>query len=409
MPFLQILSGERADELFELHPSASLVVGTGPEAHIRLPDSRMGVSHCQVFPAQGSYWLRDMGQGPTVSNLRRVAANETARLAVRDILIVGHTFMRYLEERPAAAGPKGADPADLVRAVERVRALELQTKTLEAQLSALEGHAGGAHKERETARQMVSDLRSQLASAEDTSQRSGVELERARTRIQTLEKEQDKVRARLNEVQEEAKKALAAKAEEIQLSEEALAELDAEKTQARNELAEVKEALGKAERQVGELKAELAQVTRALQGELAQVKQEADDRVANASVEQRRRLVALEASLSAALTSLDASRAALRSLGVDPPAAPDRPDGVAPLELTAVLDAAGLSAEVRARLEQALAAHIDREALRRFSGPPFSWERPARAIEVMAELGSLRSRGERRLTEVRLATGTTTA
>lgn len=130
----------------------------------------------------------------------------------------------------------------------------------------------------------------------------------------------------------------------------------------------------------------------------------AEERVASAGAEQQRRLSALEAALSSSTASLAASRAALQALGVEPPAAPDRPDGVAPLELAAVLDGASLSAEVRARLEQALVVHIDQEALRRFTGPPLSWERPQRALEVAAELASLRAGGERALTEVRLET-----
>lgn len=391
MPFLQILTGDRAEELFELPTDATLVVGSGPEAHIRLPDSRVAATHCQVFPARGGVWLRDLGQGPTVSNLRRVAG-ETTRLCSLDMLIIGHTFVRYLEERPGpppGAAPRGADPAELASANERVRELE-------GLLRSLKGHAAAAHTERDTARQVASDLRAQLTSAEDSSQRSGVELERARERVQTLEKEQDKARARLNELKEEARKALAAKAEEIQLSQEALAELEATVAQEQRERLRLEEALAKAG----------AQIT-ALQGELAQVTQGAEERVTRAVSEQRQRLSALETSLSASLACLDASRAALQGLGVEPPAAPDRPEGVVPLELAAILDGASLSAEVRARLERALAAHVDQESLRRFSGPPFSWERPPRALEVLAELGALRARGERRLTGLQL--GTTTA
>lgn len=385
MPFLQILTGGRADELFELNPAATLLVGSGPDAHIRLPDARVGASHCRVYPAQGKYWLQDLGASTTVINLRRVP-NETTGLAARDIIILGQTFVRFIDERPEpepdGAAPKGADPAELTKANERVRALEAQLRTLE-------GHAAGAQS------QLVSDLRAQLVKAEESDQRNGSELEKARARVLTLEKEQDKLRARLTEVQSEARKALAAKAEEIKLSEEVILNFEATAAASERELAQRTGALEQAERQIASLQEELAQVT-----------QRADERVASAGVEQRSRLSALEAALSASTASLAASRAALQALGIEPPAAPDRPDGVAPLELAAALDGASLSAEVRARLEQALVVHIDREALRRFTGPPFSWERPQRALEVAAELASLRARGERWLTEVRLETAT---
>ena len=45
-------------------------------------------------------------------------------------------------------------------------------------------------------------------------------------------------------------------------------------------------------------------------------------------------------------------------------------------------------------LEAGLAAHVDREALRRFSGPQLTWDRPESAKKVAQQLNFLRSRAE---------------
>lgn len=99
MAYVQFLNGPRSDEYVELHPTASLILGSDPDAHILVTDSGVAGKHCTIYPAQGTYWLTDMGEGDTILNMKRLVS-ATDSLGPDDIAIVGTTFFRFLSEPP---------------------------------------------------------------------------------------------------------------------------------------------------------------------------------------------------------------------------------------------------------------------------------------------------------------------
>ena len=44
--------------------------------------------HCQVYPAQGSYWLQDLGEGTTIHGMKRIVS-ETVQLQPYDVVMTG--------------------------------------------------------------------------------------------------------------------------------------------------------------------------------------------------------------------------------------------------------------------------------------------------------------------------------
>jgi FHA domain/Prokaryotic RING finger family 1 len=90
---LQFLCGPRDQESEDLHPTASLLLGKGPKAHIQVPDPEVMEEHCVVYPAEGSYWLQDLGQGFTVVGGQRLSA-DSVRLEPGEVLIVGRTYLK---------------------------------------------------------------------------------------------------------------------------------------------------------------------------------------------------------------------------------------------------------------------------------------------------------------------------
>lgn len=111
MAFLLFLTGQRVDDVVELNPAATLTLGSSRDAHIQvLDDPDVGGTHGQVFPAEGSYWFQDLGQGYTYLNLDPLS-NATHALRPHDMLIVGRTFLKFVTERPSqrAAGAGDAE------------------------------------------------------------------------------------------------------------------------------------------------------------------------------------------------------------------------------------------------------------------------------------------------------------
>ena len=122
MAFLRFITGKRVDEVIELNPSATLVLGSSADSHIQLTDDKeIHGTHCQVYPAEGSFWLRDLGEGGlTILNMRRLAG-ETDVLRDHDVFIIGRTFVKFLAERPAGGG--GAGPAAAPAAQQEIESL----------------------------------------------------------------------------------------------------------------------------------------------------------------------------------------------------------------------------------------------------------------------------------------------
>lgn len=157
--------------------------------------------------------------------------------------------------------------------------------------------------------------------------------------------------------------------EQIRKRSEAL-RLDAEQVQVENEGREAE-----ARRELAELRGQFQQASR----ELEQTRAGGEGRATEIAQE-----------LALALSTLEATRAALESLGVQRPA-PDLPRG-GPEDLGALLDTAGLAPDLAKRVEASLLAHTDREALRRLSAPALVFERPDEGQEIRDELRALRVR-----------------
>ena len=107
MACIQFLNGSRAEELVELNPAATVIVGSAHDVHIQVTDPDVVGSHCQLYPAEGSYWLQDLGEGFTVLNAARLASTAVG-LRPYDVFIRGKTFLRFLAEPPrcSSCGPE---------------------------------------------------------------------------------------------------------------------------------------------------------------------------------------------------------------------------------------------------------------------------------------------------------------
>ncbi len=88
--------------LAKLNPSASLVLGSGPEAHIRIPG--LQPKHATVYPAQGSYWLQDLGTGVTIHGMRRLQ-DSVVLLESSDVVILGTTYVQFWSNTPPTPTP----------------------------------------------------------------------------------------------------------------------------------------------------------------------------------------------------------------------------------------------------------------------------------------------------------------
>lgn len=153
MAYLLILTGQRADDVVELNPAATLSLGSSTEAHIQLPQADVAAIHAQVYPAQGSYWFQDLGEGHTSINMDPLA-NATHVLRAHDVLALGRTFVKFVTEPPHAHG--GVDRSEELGA--RDREIE-QLRERVAQLEAKNGELGG---ELERAREQVEEVRAEL-------------------------------------------------------------------------------------------------------------------------------------------------------------------------------------------------------------------------------------------------------
>lgn len=310
MAFLQFLSGSRDQQFEELHATASNFLGAAAEGNqIQLEDPGISPQHCQIYPSDGKYWLKDLGHGSTVIKMRRIGPNnppDTVPLEPGAVFILGQTYVKFWAEKPAGGGEGGggADPAALSAAQERVSALEAELEAAQAsegQVGELQQQLDAAKQAHEGTQQQLSALEEQLAEAQREAGETKQQLEEAQLAQQESEQE-------AKQAAEQAK----------QEAERALEEAKQEAERA------IEEAKQEAERAASESEAALDAARAALSG-----------LEAYAQVRQRDSLqIALE-----------------------------------PGDLQAILEAIAPSQALRDRLEQAVEAEVTREVLRRSEGP----------------------------------------
>lgn len=315
MPFLQFLSGARDQAFDELLASGSMVIGSGPEAQIQCSDTGVSPAHCQVYLADGKWWLADMGAGSTVMQMRRLGASGTpgtVPLAPGTVFIVGGTYVKFWAERPpeGGGGGGGGDPA----ALEAAQGEAAQAKT---ELESSQSQLRTAQAELESTKAGGADAASALQNAQGDVEASKADLDACRGELETAKGETETARSELAAAQGEI----------------ATAKTEQEAAQASHET-ELQAAKEAAEQAASEA--------------------EATSAASRAEVE----------------SALAASRGALEGLQAEIEAGPtDSLAAAADSDLQAILETLGLDDGLRRRLETAIAAEADREALRRVEGP----------------------------------------
>ncbi|MCO5171465.1 MAG: FHA domain-containing protein [Planctomycetes bacterium] len=342
--FLQFLNGGRDQEVEDLNPQASLVLGSAGDAHIRVGDPGIEGRHCQVYPAQGSFWLQDLGAGNTILHMKRLKGT-TEGLKAGDIFIIGTTFVKFWTERPAVGGGGGGAAAPAA------------DPGLERELAAARTKAEEAGRDLEQARQELERAQGEAEAARAKAEQAEGELERLRGE-----------RERLDEQRQEAERAR-------------------DELQGRIAGAEAEAAAAKAEAEAAAARAK------------AEAEEEAARAKAAAEAELAAGREALEREQAEGKAALEATRAELEALRAE--AAVRGRDRLAALrdggDLAALVEGLALPGAVRARLEAALEDAVTREALARAAGPvvPLRGLRvPGCERDLEAELGAARRRAE---------------
>jgi len=171
MPFLQFITGSRDQQFEELNPAASLVVGSGAEAHIKVSDPDIQPKHCNVYPAQGSYWLQDLGTGRTIVRMKSLS-NTTEGLKAGDVFIVGTTFVKFWQEKPAGGGGGGgggggADPAALEAAKRELARVQAEFDSFKSTAGEGEEKTKALEAEVVEARQKLEEVTEQLTEKDE--------------------------------------------------------------------------------------------------------------------------------------------------------------------------------------------------------------------------------------------------
>ncbi|RMG19006.1 MAG: FHA domain-containing protein [Planctomycetota bacterium] len=366
MAWLQFLSGERADDFVELNPTATLIIGSAPDAHIQLRDPEIAPQHCQVYPAQGAYWLRDLGQGMTVHGLHRLV-QETEGLRDHDVFILGRTFVRFCAQPPRGASGgsgAGADPAALEAAQRELAALRAEVDRLRAWGSKGEELTESLSEKLREAKERLEKARRQLNERDE-------EIERLRAERGAADKESARLEERLSEAVGELRELRGKSAELEAALEEKERALEASRKERETARVDAKR-----------LAVELDLLERRSAEAVEETRVGAEERLA----EERRRAELLAERLAAA-------EEALTRLGVAP-TAPVASTPLASKGWRALLEEFPLDPPLRAALEEAISAAVEAEALRRYAGPDLRWDDPASAEQVQ-RARALRQRGER--------------
>jgi len=417
MAWIQFVSGSRDQDVVELNDTASLILGSSPESHIQVEDPDVAPKHCQIYFGRDSYWVQDLGQGRTVLDMKRLQG-ETKSFRQGNVLIVGRTYIKFwgveppaLSSGPAAgsgAGPVTDDPA----ATQALAAAQQEAEDVRAELEAARAkaeaaerraeeagaEADGLRRAAERAGSLEEDLartREQLADLRRELEGSAEELRQAQAALDSRGSQE----AELSEDLQEAKQLVKMFRQEVDEREAEIGSLGAALEERDGELKEARAKLSKAQGDARRLEVELDDARRLAEQELERAKREAEARgKQQGRADLKPRLDEVEATLSATRSALTAAHDALRARGVEPPrqVVEGLELGGEAADLGAALDALKLAEGARRRLEQAIAAEIDRQTLGQSQGPSLAWGPPARpgGRDVPRDLAASRRRAE---------------
>ncbi|MFK7991234.1 MAG: hypothetical protein AB8I08_34780 [Sandaracinaceae bacterium] len=384
MAYLVILTGQRVDDVVELNPGATLTIGSDPTAHIHVPDSHVAPVHGQVYPAEGSYWFQDVGQGYSLVNLDPLANNAHA-LRANDGMALGRAFLTYVLDAPKAERVKEDTADELAERDAEIKRLRERLLTQQGEASKLARNTAELTKQTERDAEAIRQL------------------EEAREQVKA---ELDAIRAGDKSAQKDAAKANEEKATAIAARDAALAEL----AEAKQELSRLGIELAEARADAEEQRQEASRASAEAE---AGARQTEDERVARAQAEAELGAVAADLAavrmqleqtktelaevldagtaedLAFAAGALSAAREALVTLGVprEAPALPRRNADDAGV----LLDRA-LSPDEARKLEAKLTLWVEQESLRRLSGTSPAFVRDAHTTEIEQKLRSLRQR-----------------
>lgn len=349
MAYLQFMNGTRDQQVEELNPAASLVVGSAEDAHVRVTDAGVEGRHCQVYPAQGAFWLQDLGAGNTILHMKRLKGT-TEGLKAGDIFILGQTFVKFWTEKPTVGA---AAPAPSAAGGPALDALKRELSTAQAEAARLKGEAEKARGEGDQARKEL-----EAARGEATRAKADAEKER---------KEKEQVERRRQEA-------------------------DEQREAAEKQRQELEDARGTLEGRVKQLEGELETTRSDAAAEVSKARADAEAGLATA----REALEREQAEVKASLEATRAECAALRAH--DEVRGRDRLAALAGAsDLAKVIEALALPDALRLRLEAAVEDAVAREALRRVNGPvvPLRGLRvPGCERDLEGELGAVRRRQE---------------
>jgi DNA repair exonuclease SbcCD ATPase subunit len=311
-------------------------VGSDPQSHIRVDDPGIEPRHCQVYPAQGSFWLQNFATA-TVIDMARINPNETRQLVNKGVFIIGQTYVKFWSEKPAGgsdgggSASGGADPAALAEAQ---RELEQARAELE-QLKQAGSQSGRLQEQLDEQRRATESAQGELKALED--------------KLEAATKEADELRQ--GKEQAEGK----------------VSQAEAELTQAKAKAAaDVTQAKEEAQQQVDAAKQEAEQAAEQAKSEAAAELEQEKQRLADEQAEAQRALEATQAALEVLRDRAEArGRDPFQALG-------------APSEIGEALQALDVPEALRQRLQDAVSAEIDREVIRRSAGPVV----PVRGLRV---------------------------
>lgn len=362
MACLQFLSGARDQEVQELSEAGALTVGSAAGAHIPIRDPGVAEQHCKIYSAQGGWWLQNLNPD-TVLGKARVPPNEIRQLPDRTVFIVGSVFVKFWSKRPPAGGPSGSGAV-----------------------------AGGAGSGTGVDPAALEQLKKELADARSELERNraqGGQADSARREADEQRRAAESAQLQARELEgklAELKKQLAAESKAREEAEGKRHALEGELTRAR---AEAESKVSEAERKAKE---EVEREKRAAEARAEEAQKAAEGELSKAREALQREQEELRAALAADRAACEALRAREEALNHDRLAALRQGS-----DLARALEALELPEALRRRLEAAIAAEVDREALRRVSGPvvPLRGLRlPGSDRDIESELRAARRQSE---------------
>jgi DNA repair exonuclease SbcCD ATPase subunit len=388
MPFLQFLSGNRDQDVEELHATHSTYIGSGDEVQIKLADSGVQPQHCQLYPdpsGSGRYWIKGLGQGSTVIKMRRIGPSnppDTVQLDTGEVFILGQTYVKFWPEKPPSGGGGGggggADPAALAQAQKELSAAKSELESLRAG----SGRAGELEAELATSKQETESAKQETESAKQETESAKRETESAKRETESAKQETESAKRETESAQQETE---SAKQETESAKQETNTEREAHEA-TRQELESAKQATEAAQ---GELMSERTR----LEGEVEAAKAEAERVVSEAQEAATKERAELDAALETTRSALSGLETAAAARDHDRLAAAAKGSS----DLGAILDALQVSDALRSRVDQAVAAEVDREVIRRSAGsvvPLRGLSLPGSTRDLEAEVRAVRRHAE---------------